>query len=102
MILGHTLIIETASETLSTEGVKTRVWSTFKIIAANVQPVGFSPNKTYSFSLSGNELNAYFYRDPSITEEMRAIYQGQTYEIRAAVQWNIHSGILLVPIAGTP
>jgi len=102
MILSHSIIILEATNTLTDEGVKLRTWAPISSRRACVMPLDSSKNRTFAFSLSGGELSAYLYRDALITDEMRARFDGRVYEIRSAIHWNIHTELILVPLAGEP
>jgi len=103
MILRHSVVIQSRTASTGTEGEKTFSFATLKTIKADVQPSSMSPEELKAWGIVDTTANvrAMFYaRDAAVRTAMRAVVDGETYEIRNINPWNIHDRALLVPVQG--
>lgn len=103
MIESHFINIQSKTVVIGTEGERTYTWATFKSIVADVQPAQLSQNQLTAWGftdLSANMKKMFYNKDTSITVGMRAVVDGETYDIRGSNHWPTHSEYLLVPVQG--
>lgn len=103
MILRHSVLIQSRTASTGSEGEKTFTYATLKTIKADVQPTSMSPEELKAWGVTDGAANAkamFYVRDAAITTLMRAVVDGETFEIRNVNPWNIHNRALLVPVQG--
>jgi head-tail adaptor len=101
MILRHTVIIQKRTTTKSDEGIPLSTWTTHKTIAADVQPANLNKIEAQMFGITDRAANTkkMFYRfDTTIILTMRAVWNGETFDILGTNEWNEHCVCLLVPV----
>jgi hypothetical protein len=103
MIKSHSVVIQSRTTITGTEGEHTYTFATFKTIVADIQPAQLSAIQIEAWGLT--DLAAYakkmFYdRDNTILLTMRAVVDGETYEIRAINLWPNHGEAILTPVQG--
>jgi head-tail adaptor len=101
MILRHSVIIQSRVLTKSSEGIVLSTWSTFKTIAADVQPANLNKVEAQAFGITDRMANTkkmFFRFDTTIVEKMRAVWNGKTFDVMGLNDWNEHCAALLVPV----
>lgn len=103
MILGDTITVQTSTSTVDNYGLASKTWTTLKTINASVQPANLNAVESAAWGitdLSSNAKKIFFYKDTSVTNLMRIVFGGDTFEIRGLNSWNIHTVALCVPVQG--
>jgi hypothetical protein len=103
MIKSHSVVIQSRTNVTGTEGEHTYTFATFKTIKAGVQPAQLTQVQLQAWGLVdlvSNSKKMFFDRDPSILVTMRAVVDGETYEIRAINLWPTHGEAILSPVQG--
>jgi len=101
MILRHSVVIQSRTTTASDEGIPVSTWTTFKTIAADVQPVNLNKVEAQAFGITDRAANTkkmFFRFDTTIIEKMRAVWNGKTFDVMGLNEWNEHCVALLVPV----
>lgn len=103
MILRHSVLIQSRTSTTGTEGERTFTFATFKTIRADTQPISSSPEELRAWGLvdlAANSRAMFFPHDTTILSLMRAVVDGETFEIRNINRWTLHDKALIVPVQG--
>lgn len=103
MIQSHSVLIQARTAVVGTEGERTYTYATLKTIMADVQPASLSPTQLAAFGLTDLQANLktmYYNRDTTILLQMRAVVDGETYEIRGVNRWPTHDEAILTPVQG--
>lgn len=103
MIKSHFVTIQSRTATTGTEGERTYTYATLKSITADVQPASLSSNQLAAWGLTdmaSNLKTMYYDKDAAILMSMRAVVEGETYEIRGINRWPTHDEAILSPVQG--
>lgn len=103
MIKSHSVLIQSRTASVGTEGEQNFSYATLKTIIADVQPVTLCQAQIDAFGATDTAANAkkmFFASDATIVLFQRATVSGEVYEIRGINVWPRHSEAILVPIQG--
>jgi len=103
MILGDLITVQSSTSTVDNYGLSSKTWSTFKTINASFQPANLTQVEAAAWGitdLASNAKKVYFYKDTTVTNLMRIVFGGESYEIRGLNHWPIHTEVLAIPIQG--
>ena len=103
MIQSHYVAIQSRTTVVGTEGEQTYTFAALKAITADVQPAQLTPVQLEAWGLTDLAANAkkmFYSSDSAILLSMRAVVDGETYEIRAINRWPNHDEAILVPVQG--
>lgn len=103
MIQSHSVTIQSRTTVRGTEGEQTFTFATLKTIAADVQPAQLTKTESERWGitdLAANSKKMFYESDSTILLLMRALVDGETYEIRGINVWPRHSEAILVPVQG--
>ena len=103
MIKSHSVDIYSRTEVIGTEGERTYTFALLKTIRCDVQPNSFSEVQLKAWGITDNASDVrivFFDKDATILRLMRAVVDGETYEIRAINRWPNHDEMILTPVQG--
>jgi len=102
MILDTMGSLATMATVTNGEGVRVPSFVMYRpFVSVSVQPAKLSQDERTRHGVKGNPLHVYCYLDTSISDGMRFMHGGKTYDVKGVCHWRIHTVFIADPVSGT-